>query len=61
MYFLKHLLNIFCQHEGVVHGRPSIILLCYIAKSRFDVEFIKKTLLEMAIGRQIKEEGYYQN
>ena len=30
-------------------------------KSRLDVQFVKKILLEMVIGQQMKEEGYDQN
>ena len=37
------------------------ILLCYITKSRLDVQFVKKISLEMVIGQQMKEEGHDQN
>ena len=38
-----------------------ICSICYVTKSRLDVQFIKKIRLEVAIGQQIKEEGYDQN
>ena len=38
-----------------------VILLCYITKSRLDVQFVKKIPLEMVIDQQMKEEGYDQN
>ena len=38
-----------------------VILLCYIAKTRLDVQFVKKIPLEMVIDQQMKEEGYDQN
>ena len=37
------------------------MLLCYISKSRLDVQFVNKIPLEMAIGQQMKEEGYDKN
>ena len=37
------------------------ISICYITKSRLDVQFVKKIPLEMVIGQQMKEEGYDQN
>ena len=37
------------------------VMLCYITKSRLDVQFVKKIPLEMVIGRQMKEEGLDQN
>ena len=36
-------------------------IICYIIKSRLDVQFVKKILLEMVIGQQMKEEEYDQN
>ena len=59
MYFLKLLLKIFVNikklfkvdllsnglHEKVTH----VILLCYITKSRLDVQFVKKIPLEIMI------------
>ena len=38
-----------------------VMLLCYVTKSRLDVQFVKKIPLEMVIGQQMKEEGYDQN
>ena len=38
-----------------------VILLCYVTKSRLDVQFVKKVPLEMVIDQQIKEEEYDQN
>ena len=38
-----------------------VIFLCFITKSRLDVQFVKKIPLEMIIGQQMKEEGYDQN
>ena len=31
-------------------------IICYITKSRLDVQFVKKIPLEMVIGQQMKEE-----
>ena len=44
-----------------LHEKVMICSICYITKSRLDVQFVKKIALEMAIGQQIKEEGYDQN
>ena len=44
-------------HEKVWY----VILSYYITKSRLDVQVVKKILLEMVIGQQMKEEGYDQN
>ena len=44
-------------HEKVWY----VILLCYITKSRLDVQFVKKIPLQMVIGRQMKEEWHDQN
>ena len=38
-----------------------IYSICYITKSRLDVQFVKKILMEMVIGQQMKEDGYDQN
>ena len=38
-----------------------ICSICYITKSRLDVQLVKKMPLEMVIGEQMKEEGYDQN
>ena len=38
-----------------------IFSICYISKSRLDVQFVKKVHLEMVIGQQMKEEMYDQN
>ena len=38
-----------------------ICSICYITKSRLDVQFLKRISLEMVIGQQMKEEGYDQN
>ena len=45
-------------HEKVM---VYVILLYYITKSRLDVQFAKKILLEMVIGQQMREEEYDQN
>ena len=37
------------------------VMICYITKSRLDVQFVKKIPLAMVIGQQMKEEGYDQN
>ena len=73
MYFLKLWLKICCfnikkwfmadplsngLHEKVI---CYVIFLCFITKSRLDVQFVKKIPLEMVIGQQMKEEGYDQN
>ena len=38
-----------------------ICSICYITKSRLDVQFVKKIPLKMVIGQHMKEEGYEQN
>ena len=38
-----------------------IFSICYITKSRLDVQLVKKIPLVMVIGQQLKEEGYNQN
>ena len=42
------------------HEKVMIRSICYITKSRLDVQFVKKISLEMIIGQQMKEEGYDQ-
>ena len=44
-----------------LHEKVMICSICYITKSRSDVQFLKKIPLEMVIGQQMKEEGYDQN
>ena len=44
-----------------IHEKVMISSICHITKSRLDVQCVKKTPLEMVIGQQMKEEGYYQN
>ena len=44
-----------------LHKKVMICLVCYITKSRLDVQFVKKIPLEMVIGQQMREEGYDQN
>ena len=44
-----------------LHEKVMICSICYITKSRLDVQFLKKISLEMVIGQQIEEEGYDQN
>ena len=44
-----------------LHEKVMICSICYITKSRLDVQFVKKISLEMVIGQQMKEEGYDQN
>ena len=44
-----------------LHGKVMICSICYITKSRLDVQFVKKIPLEMVIGQQMKEEGYDQS
>ena len=43
------------------HEKVMIFSICYITKSRLDVQFIKKIPLEIDIGRQMKEEDFDQN
>ena len=38
-----------------------VTLLCYITKSRLDIQFRKETPLEMVICEHMKEEEYDQN
>ena len=44
-----------------LHEKVMICSTCYITKSRLDVQFVKKILMETVIGQQMKEEGYDQN
>ena len=44
-----------------LHEKVMICSICYVTKSRSDVQFVKKIPLEMVIGQQMKEEGYDQN
>ena len=41
-----------------LHEKVVICSICYITKSRLDVQFVRKIPLEMVICQQIKEEGY---
>ena len=43
------------------HEKVMMFSICYITKSRLDVQFVRKIPLEMVIGQQMKEEGYDQN
>ena len=43
------------------HEKVMMCSICYITKSRLDVQFVKKIPLERVIGQQMKEEGYDQN
>ena len=55
MLFMAYLL------PNGLHEKVMICSICYISKSRLDVQFVKKIPLEMIIGQQMKEEGYDQN
>ena len=64
------MLKNFCLHQKVVYGRPSIkwtswngnfILYNDVILLKVEVQFVKKILLEMVIGQQVKEEVYDQN
>ena len=44
-----------------LHEKVMICSICYITKSRLDVQFVKKIPLKMVIGQHMKEEGYEQN
>ena len=44
-----------------LHEKVMICSICYITKSRLDVQFVKKIPLEMRIGQQMKEDGHDQN
>ena len=46
----EHLPN--ALHEKVMKSS-----ICYITKSRLEVQFVKKFSLEMVIGQQIKKRG----
>ena len=46
---------------NVLHEKVMICSICYITKSRLDVQFVKKIPLEIVIGQQMKEKGYDQN
>ena len=47
------------------NGIHEKVMICYIImlyyKNRLDLQFVKRISLEMVIGQQMKEEGYYQN
>ena len=47
------------QPNGL-HEKVMICSVCYIIKNRLDIQFVKKILLKMIIGQQMKEEGYDQ-
>ena len=40
-----------------LHEKVTICSICYITKSRLDVQFVKKIPLEIVIGQQMKEKG----
>ena len=44
-----------------LHEKVMRCSMCYITKSRLDVQLVKKIPLEMVIGQQMKEERYDQN
>ena len=44
-----------------LHEKVIICSICYITKSRLDVQFVKRIPFEMVISQQMKEEGYDQN
>ena len=44
-----------------LHEKVMMFSICYITKSRLDVQFVKKIPLAMVIGQHMKEEGYDQN
>ena len=44
-----------------LHEKVMICSICYITKSRLDVEFVKKMPLEWVIVQQMKEEEYDQD
>ena len=44
-----------------LHEKVMIFSICYITKSRLDVQLVKKIPLVMVIGQQLKEEVYDQN
>ena len=40
-----------------LHEKVMVCLICYITKSRLDVQFVKKIPLEKVIGQQMEEKG----
>ena len=44
-----------------LYEKVMICSICYITKSRLDIQFVKKIPLEMVISQQMKEQGYDQN
>ena len=44
-----------------LHEKVIIFSICYVTKSRLDVQFVEKITLEIVIDQQMKEEGYDQN
>ena len=44
-----------------LHEKVMVCSIRYITKSRLDLQFVKKILLEIVIGQRMKEEGYDQN
>ena len=43
-----------------LHEKVMICSICYITKSRLDVQFVKKIPLEMVMSQQMEEGGYGQ-
>ena len=44
-----------------LHEKVMICSICYITKSRLDVQFVKKIASEMVIVQQMQEKGLDQN
>ena len=44
-----------------LHEKVMICSICYMIKSRSDVQFVKKIPLDMVIVQQMQEEGFDQN
>ena len=67
--FFNALAKNFCLHQKVVYGLPSIkwtswngnFILYNVILLKVEVQFVRKILLEMVIGQQMKEEVYDQN
>ena len=43
-----------------LHEKVMICSICYITKSRLDVQFVQKIPLEMVMSQQMEEGGYGQ-
>ena len=57
---MEKLLKVVLLPNGL-QEKVMICSMCYINKSRLEVQLVKKIPIEMVIGQQMKEERYAQN